>query len=106
MFALHDLDIVAMLMRERYDVLWLHGYHTVTHIAAALTQRALGGSRLFREDQTLLHRLEPIGKRSEVSRVYDFLFAGSFGLFVGTENRRWFARWGIPETGSSKFPTR
>jgi glycosyltransferase involved in cell wall biosynthesis len=77
-------------------VLWLHGYHTVTHIAAALTQRALRGSRLFREDQTLL---SPRARWKTVMKSVGLpcLLGGSFGLFVGTENRRWFARWGVPE---------
>jgi glycosyltransferase involved in cell wall biosynthesis len=94
--ALRDLDIVSLLRRERYDVLMLHGYHTVTHVAAALTQRALGGSRLFREEQTLLSprawwktAVKTVGLRVH--------FSGAYGLFIGTENRRWFERWGVPE---------
>lgn len=95
-FALRDFDIVTLLIRERYEVLWLHGYHTVTHIVAALTQRALGGSRLFREDQTLL---SPRARWKTVMKSVGLptFFGGGYGLFVGTENRRWFARWGVPE---------
>ncbi len=94
--ALRDLDIVPLLARERYDVLALHGYHTITHIVAALTQRALGGSRLFREEQTLLSprprwktAVKAVGLRAHLG--------GGYGLFIGTENRRWFTRWGMPE---------
>lgn len=94
--SLRNLDIVALLRRERYDVLWLHGYHTVTHIAAALTQRSLGGPRLFREEQTLL---SPRARwRTAVKTVgLRALFDGGYGLFIGAENRLWFARWGVPE---------
>jgi glycosyltransferase involved in cell wall biosynthesis len=95
-FALRDLDIVPVLLRERYDVRWLHGYHTDTHVAAALTQRLLGGSRLFREEQTLLTP-RPRWKTTMKFIGLRALLGGGYGLFIGTENRRWFARWGVPE---------
>ncbi|HET6761304.1 MAG TPA: glycosyltransferase [Gemmatimonadaceae bacterium] len=94
--ALRDLDVITLLIRERYDVLWLHGYHTVTHLAAALTQRLLGGSRLFREEQTLLSP-RPRWKTAIKAIGLPTLFRGSYGLFIGTENRRWFMRWGLSE---------
>ena len=95
-FALRDLDVVTLLQRERYDVLCLHGYHTVTHVAAALTQRALGKPRLFRTDNTLLSP-RPRWKTHVKSLCLREHFRGGYGLFVGTENRRWLAHWGISE---------
>jgi glycosyltransferase involved in cell wall biosynthesis len=95
-FAFRDLDVVTLLKRERYDVLALHGYHTVTHLAAALTQRALGGVCLFREEQTLLAP-RPRWKTAVKSVALRAHFHDSYGLYIGAENRRWFARWGIPE---------
>ena len=95
-FALRDLDVVSQLVPGRYDVLIVHGYHTITHIAASLTQRALGGARLFREEQTLLSRRSPW--KTALKRLgLPAYFRGSYGLFIGTENRRWFLHWGFPE---------
>ena len=95
-FGLRDLDIAPLLVRERFEVLIIHGYHTATHIVAALTQRALGGARVFREEQTLLSRrprwktaIKTVGLRAH--------FGGAYALFVGTENRRWFLHWGFPD---------
>ena len=93
-FALRSLDVVQLLARGRFDVLWLHGYHTITHLAAASTQLMLGGQRLYREEQTLLTP-RPRWKTAVKSVGLRWLFSGSYGLFIGTENCRWFRRWGV-----------
>ena len=94
-FDLRDPDIVGHVWRGRYDALWLHGYHTLTHVLAAAAQKASGRAVLYREDQTLLNprarwktAVKDVGLRG--------FFHGSYGLFVGTENRLWFERWGMP----------
>lgn len=94
--ALRDLDVIAEVFGGRYDVLWLHGYHTITHILALLAQRARRGSVLVREEQTLLSP-RPLWKRCVKALALRPLLAGSYGLFIGTENRRWFTHWGVPE---------
>jgi glycosyltransferase involved in cell wall biosynthesis len=94
-FALRDLDVVTCILRARFDAVWLHGYHTLTHVLAAATQKALGGALLYREDQTLLSP-RPLWKTVLKEVGLRWLFRGTHGLFVGTENRRWFERWGLP----------
>jgi glycosyltransferase involved in cell wall biosynthesis len=94
-FALRDIDVIACIRRGRFDVLWLHGYHTLTHVLAAATQKAVGGALLFREEQTLLSP-RPFWKVALKEVGLRWLFRGSYGLFIGTENRRWFERWGMP----------
>jgi len=91
---LRDPDVVTQIWRGNYDALWLHGYHTVTHVLAAMAQKARGRPVLYREEQTLLNQRSPwktflkgLGLRR--------LFQGSYGLFIGTENQRWFQRWGL-----------
>jgi glycosyltransferase involved in cell wall biosynthesis len=92
--ALRDPDVVRVVLSSRFDVLWLHGYHTVAHVLAALAQRARGGRVMYREDQTLLNR-RPGWKTAVKSVGLRLLFSGAEGLYVGTENRLWFERWGV-----------
>lgn len=93
--ALRDPDVVRVLRRERFDVLWLHGYNSLLHMTAALTQRVLGGRLLFRENQTLLHR-RPLLKASLKALGLRALFRLGAGMYVGTRNRRWFEHYGVP----------
>lgn len=94
-FALCDLDVVGQVRRGGYDVLWIHGYHTVTHMLAALAQRASGRPVLYREEQTLLSR-RPRWKTLAKSVVLRRLLRSSYGLYIGAQNRLWFERWGLP----------
>lgn len=56
---------------------------------------ARGGAVLYREEQTLLN-LRPRWKTVLKDFGLPWLLHGSYGLFIGTENRRWFERWGMP----------
>jgi glycosyltransferase involved in cell wall biosynthesis len=93
--ALRDLDVASVIARGRFDVLWLHGYHTLTHLLAAFTQKALRRALMVREDQTLLHT-RPAWKSALKRPLLAALLHESIGLYVGTENRRWFEAWGVP----------
>src|SRR5205823_8260851 len=91
--ALRDLDVVRELRRRRPDVLWLHGYYSLTHVLAALTQRLLGGALLVREEQTLLQ--PRAGWKRVLKRLlFRTLFREAHALAIGAENRRWFGRNG------------
>jgi glycosyltransferase involved in cell wall biosynthesis len=95
-FSLHDLDVVGVLLRrERFEVLWLHGYHTITHVAAALAQRSVGGARMLREEQNLLTP-RPRWKTALKPLLFRPIYNGAYGLYIGTENRRWLERLGFP----------
>ena len=52
--SLLDMDVILETVRRRFDVLWLHGYYSPTHLMAAATQIVLGRRLLVREEQTLL----------------------------------------------------
>lgn len=94
--AVRDMHVVRHLRRERYDALILHGYHTLAHAAAALTQRALGGAVLWRTENTLLSA-RPSWKQAVKASALPRYFGGAYGLFIGSENRRWLERWGFPD---------
>jgi glycosyltransferase involved in cell wall biosynthesis len=93
--SLHDWDAVGAVVRGRYDVLWLHGYNFLTHQLAATTQRLLGLPLLVREEQTLLHPRPPLKAFAKFLALRLFLTQAR-ALYVGTENRRWFERYGVP----------
>ena len=91
-----DPDIVPLLARKRFDVLWLEGYSSVTHLLAVAAQRALGGALIMREEQTLLH------PRSLMKTIVKEVVMRSFfaqldaAVYVSRENRRWLEHYGIP----------
>lgn len=94
-WTVRDLGIVRVLSRERFDVLWLDGYNSLTYMLAVLTQTALGGGLLFREEQTTLHprRLGVTLAREVALRM---LFRGHHAMYISRENRRWFEHYGVP----------
>lgn len=93
--SLLDLDVASELLRQRFDVLWLHGYYSATHLIAATVQLARGGRLLVREEQTLLNP-RPAWKTALKRPLLRLLFARSTGLFQGTRNREWFQHHGMP----------
>lgn len=92
-FRLRDLDVVLLLLRERYDVLWLHGYYSLTHLLAAATQLLLRRPLLIREEQTLLDS-RPGWKRVLKRMLLRALLRRAAALYIGTENHRWFLAHG------------
>jgi glycosyltransferase involved in cell wall biosynthesis len=88
-------DVVREIVREGYEVVWLHGYHHPTSLLAALAARATGAHLFIREDQTLLdHR--PWWKRIAKAMVLRALFRQATGLYVGVQNWRHYAHYGMP----------
>ena len=92
--SLFDLDIVSLLLRRRFDVLWIHGYYSATHLIAAATQLLRGGQVLVREEQTLLNS-RPIWKQVLKWPLLRLLFSRSLGLYIGTRNQEWFHHYGM-----------
>ena len=101
--SLLDFDMTPVLLRRRFDVLWLHGYYSATHLLAAATQIARRGRLLIREEQTLLNE-RPRWKTALKKPVLRLLFAGSYGLFIGTRNLTWFRHHGMPDERLFRVP--
>jgi len=96
-------DILREVLRDSYDAIWIHGY---IHANAWLTALGAAGRRtrvLIRDEQTLLHG-RPWYKAALKEVALRALFARSFGLFIGEENRRYFLHYGLDE--ERLFPTR
>lgn len=94
-WSVYDPDIVRVLVRARFDVLWLDGYNSISYLLAAVTQRLLGGRVIFREEQTLLHP-RPLAVTVTKEIALRRLFRGHHALYVSSENRRWFEHYGVP----------
>jgi glycosyltransferase involved in cell wall biosynthesis len=93
-WSVHDPDILRVLRRERFDVLWLEGYNSATHLMAAAGQLMLGSEIVFREEQTTLHPrslLRTIFKEASLRT----LFRNRYAMYISTENRRWFEHYGV-----------
>ena len=90
-----DFDVVRHLRRRPCDVLWVHGYNSLTHVLATITQRALGGAVLFREEQTLLHQRSRVNLLAKRATLKPLLRLGR-GLYIGSESRAWFMAHGMP----------
>ena len=94
-WSVRDPDIAAVLARERFDVLWLDGYNSLTYSIAIATQSLLRGALLFREEQTMLHP-RGLGVTLAKEVVLRALLAKHHALYISTENRRWFEHYGVP----------
>jgi glycosyltransferase involved in cell wall biosynthesis len=94
--AFRDVDVVSVLARGRYDVLWLWGYNYLSHQLASMTHFLLRRPVIFHENQTLLDDRPP-WKRGLKKAGLQLLFRNGRALYVGTENRRWFRHYGLPD---------
>jgi glycosyltransferase involved in cell wall biosynthesis len=94
LLRLRDPDVVTAVARGRYDVLWLHGYDSLTHLLAAATQLLSRRALLYREDATLLNP-RPARRRALKRLLLPLLFRRARALAVGSENRRWFQSFGV-----------
>lgn len=94
--ALRDADVVTVLAGGNFDVLWTHGYYSLTHVLAASWQKLRRRPLLVSEVQTLLHE-RPRAKEAVRTAALRALLRGSYGLYVGSQSRAWFRRYGVPE---------
>ncbi len=90
-----NIDIVREATSGAYDVLWLHGYAHLTTWLAAAAARKRGMRVLIRDEQTLLHG-RPRARAALKSVALRALYSQSSALYIGEQNRRYFARYGMP----------
>jgi glycosyltransferase involved in cell wall biosynthesis len=94
--ALRDFDVVPLVLRNRFDVLWSHGYNHLSHQLALGAQRARGGGLLVREEQTLIHP-RSMGKTIAKEVALRGMLRSAFALHIGSESKRWFEHYGVPD---------
>ena len=89
-------DLLAELVRERYDAIWVMSYASTNAVLARIAALVQGIPILFRDDTTLLIT-RPAWKRAIKQMILRPFLYGAWGLFVGEENKRYWAHYGIPE---------
>lgn len=89
------LDVVREVLSGRYDAIWIHGYnHAHTWLTAALaTVRKI--PVLIREE-AVLERERSLHRRVVKELPLRLMFRVTSGLFIGTRNRAFFERYGMP----------
>jgi len=95
-FGLHDFDVVHELMHGGFDVVWMDGYNSLTHLLVAATQKVRRRPLLVREDQTGLAP-RPWWKQALKQVGLRLVLANAYALYVGTNNKAWFKKYGVPE---------
>ncbi len=95
--ALRDTDIVPRILRGGHDVLWVHGFSYLTIWLAMLAARGRHMPVLLREEMTLLPKHRPLPKRLVRWAILRGLFSCVHGLYIGSNNRGYFRRYGVPD---------
>jgi glycosyltransferase involved in cell wall biosynthesis len=96
--SLHGFEpkIVRVLLRERFDVLLVHGYNSLTNLVAIAVGKLLGTNLLLRGDTRLQphHMAAPAAKRWLKRWLLGF-FDGF--VAIGHQNRAYYLALGAPE---------
>lgn len=89
-----QLAIVPELVRRRFDVLIVHGYNSLTNLIAVTVAKAVGTRIILRGDTRLGTRHNAL-----TNLLKRLLFSAFDGfLTVGTLNREYYARLGVPDS--------
>ncbi len=95
-----SLDVLGLVLKGRYDVVWIHGYNSVDAVVLAALQ-GLGHRVVLRDEQTLLTDRSRL-KRAIKRLILPFLYKNVCGMYIGRASREYFIHYG---TAPSKlFP--
>jgi glycosyltransferase involved in cell wall biosynthesis len=94
-FAWPNWDLLAEVIRQKYDVIWVNSYIGSNAVLARL---ALFGSRtpiFFRDDTNLLSP-RPLWKRVLKTILLRNFLRGAWALYVGQQSRQYWESYGVP----------
>jgi glycosyltransferase involved in cell wall biosynthesis len=95
-FGAVNPGLAALLVRERFDALWVHGYAQASNWIAFTTAAALRLPFLIRGDSQLLVQ-SGLRSRSLRRLLLGSLFRAARGLlYIGEQNRRFYEAFGVP----------
>jgi glycosyltransferase involved in cell wall biosynthesis len=104
-FGAVNPGLAALLVRERFDALWVHGYAQASNWIAFATAAALRLPFLIRGDSQLLVQ-SGLRSRSLRQLVLGSLFRAARGLlYIGEQNRHFYEASAFRPTSSSSLPT-
>jgi glycosyltransferase involved in cell wall biosynthesis len=87
--------VIGAVMTRKCDVIWLHGYNSRRTWLIVWLANLCGIPVLLREEATLLDR-RPALRRLIKALLLPTLMRCVRGLYIGTENKRFFERYGTP----------
>jgi glycosyltransferase involved in cell wall biosynthesis len=90
--------LAAELRRDRFDALWVHGYHRLSHLEAMAIARARGIKVLIRDEVTAISAGRSLAKRllkAVLLRAMDRLVDAY--LTIGTLNRAFWGGYGVAD---------
>jgi glycosyltransferase involved in cell wall biosynthesis len=94
-FEWPNWDVLAEVIRQQYDVIWINSY-IGTNAWFARFAALLSGTPVFFRDDTNLLSPRPFWKRALKSIFLRNFLRGTWALYVGEEARRYWTFYGIP----------
>jgi glycosyltransferase involved in cell wall biosynthesis len=94
-FEWPNWDVLAEVVRQQYDVIWINSY-IGTNAWFARFAALLSGTPVFFRDDTNLLSPRPFWKRALKSIFLRNFLRGTWALYVGEEARRYWKYYGIP----------
>jgi glycosyltransferase involved in cell wall biosynthesis len=94
-FEWPNWDLLAEVLRQRYDVIWINSYMGANACLARIAAVFSGTPVFFRDDTNFLTP-RPRWKRFLKSIFLRTFLRGAWALYVGEESRRYWKYYGIP----------
>ncbi|HEY9278154.1 MAG TPA: glycosyltransferase family 4 protein [Methylotenera sp.] len=86
--------IVSVLLRNRFDVILVHGYNNVTNLIAIIVARLIGTKVLMRGDTRVQPQHQHANLKAQLKRII-FKLCNGF-VTIGTLNKNYFLQHGVP----------
>ena len=96
-FAWPNWDLLADVVRQKYDVIWINSYIGSNAFFARAAAFVSGTPVMFRDDTNLLMP-RPLWKRALKNLLLRNFLRGAWALYVGEQSRRYWESYGIPPT--------
>jgi len=93
-----NFGLFKKFFKEKYDVLWIHGYSSFFNLYAIVLAKSFGMKVLVRGESNLLNR-KTNGLRYKLRRAF-FYFLNKMVdgfLTIGSANREFYKHFGVPE---------
>jgi len=89
-FNLINLEVISVLIKKKYDVLWMNGHNSVTNIMAIVSAKLVGTKLLMRAETQLSVQSRRFKKilRKPVMKIFYKMFQGF--LYIGTRNKEYY----------------
>lgn len=90
-----EWSVVGAILRNRFDVLLVHGYNSVTNLLAILVARLVGTKVLMRGDTRVQAHHRNVSLKALLKRAL-FKCCNGF-VTIGTLNREYYVKYGVQE---------